>query len=466
LNAFADSVDSLDSAPVSAPLRDLIQTIRQAVQAQNADHPATQAVTILKESVPRILVFSEADRSLQPSYDLGTEDPFPPALSNLARLANLDLPRLREAISAENHAAVETLIQAANSHLKQIFQVSWSQSGVSVHFRVDTNTLHVLVEGGDKAYTSIAERSDGLRHFVALLSFVTLRDPSAVKPILLIDELESHLHYDAQADLVQMLVRQEVAAKVVYTTHSFGCLPEDLGTGVRTVEPVKSKPDTSRVNNWFWESDGLGFEPVLFGMGASATAFIPIRKALFAEGPSDFVLLPSMFREAAGRSHLGFQIVPGLSTISRDHAPLLEGRAAKVAFLVDADSGGDEIQAKLKRAGFPQRLIFKLPDPSNEGLVLEDFVHQEVYAIAVSECLRRRYGQKRVAPQPDLKPPNRPARLKDWCSANGLEPPGRRAVAYQILQARGIGSILDPAKRTTLAKLYKEVCSALGLPAR
>lgn len=27
------------------------------------------------------------------------------------------------------------------------------------------------------------------------------------------------------------------AAKVIYTTHSFGCLPPDIGTGVRVVEP-------------------------------------------------------------------------------------------------------------------------------------------------------------------------------------------------------------------------------------
>jgi predicted ATP-dependent endonuclease of OLD family len=54
-------------------------------------------------------------------------------------------------------------------------------------------------------------------------------------PILLLDEIETHLHYDAQADLAQMLAKQEIVAKVIYTTHSMGCLPEDLGTGVRFI---------------------------------------------------------------------------------------------------------------------------------------------------------------------------------------------------------------------------------------
>lgn len=157
---------------------------------------------------------------------------------------------------------------------------------------------------------AIAERSDGLRQYVSLLAFATL-EKTEQPPILLIDEAEAHLHYDAQADLVQMFARQELATKVIYTTHSVGCLPEDLGTGVRLVE--MNSPTTSIIRNWFWETDEPGFSPLLFGIGAKALAFMPVRFALITEGATDIILLPTLFREATGKSSLGFQVVPGLS---------------------------------------------------------------------------------------------------------------------------------------------------------
>ena len=117
-------------------------------------------------------------------------------------------------------------------------------------------------------------------------------------PILLIDEADIHLHYDAQADLIQMLSHQQQAAQVIYTTHSAGCLPKDLGTGVRLVEPNKDQ-ERSGVENWPWQKD-QGFGPLLLGMGASTLAFVPTRAALIGEGGSEIVLLPTLIREAVG----------------------------------------------------------------------------------------------------------------------------------------------------------------------
>src|SRR5206468_181099 len=98
------------------------------------------------------------------------------------------------------------------------------------------------------------------------------------------------------ADLVRAFEQQSLAAKIIYTTHSAGCLPSDLGTSVRVVEPI---PDTdrSRIRNDFWGTSA-GFSPLLMAMGASALAFTPTRRAVLAEGPSDLLLLPSLLKDA------------------------------------------------------------------------------------------------------------------------------------------------------------------------
>jgi predicted ATP-dependent endonuclease of OLD family len=96
-----------------------------------------------------------------------------------------------------------------------------------------------------------------------------------------------------------MLDRQPIAQQVIYTTHSAGCLPPDIGTGVRPIIPSESG-GTSTLSNSFW-TEGPGFTPMLLAMGASAAAFAPTRYAVLTEGASDMLLLPTLLREATGR---------------------------------------------------------------------------------------------------------------------------------------------------------------------
>ena len=73
----------------------------------------------------------------------------------------------------------------------------------------------------DDGLSTLEERSDGLRWFAALVAFANALE---ARPIITVDEIETHLHYDAQADLIDVLAAQEFASKVIYTTHSFECL--------------------------------------------------------------------------------------------------------------------------------------------------------------------------------------------------------------------------------------------------
>jgi energy-coupling factor transporter ATP-binding protein EcfA2 len=442
-------------------IRDLAQDLHDLVEHETGD-PVQQTINVLSERKPKFLLFSDDKRHLRSEYDLDEvwQDP-PAALGNLAQLADLDLQALHTATAANDSPEVESILVQANRQLKRTFYEVWSQSDVTVRFRTDEQVLRVLVqeetsEDSTVRFTSIDERSDGLRQFVALVAFADA-NPLEQVPILLIDEIETHLHYDAQADLVQMLSKQEIVEKVIYTTHSIGCLPEDLGTGVRLIESLEPKSYTSLIKNAFWTSNSSGFSPLLFGMGASTLAFVPLRNAVIAEGPSDMILWPTLLREATGRTHLDFQVAPGLSKADRREIIVLDREAPRTAYLLDSDEGGNEQRGKLRGAGISEDKILAVPDNQGQGLVIEDLIDEEVYVRAVNEELHRSHGSDYSFPAERLPVAGRPAEVETWCSEKGISAPKKTAVAYRVLEEGIDRSVLAERYCGPLEQLFRDI---------
>jgi predicted ATP-dependent endonuclease of OLD family len=304
------------------------------------------------------------------------------------------------------------------------------------------------------------ERSDGLRWFIALRAF--LSRPESVKPILLVDEAESHLHYDAQADLVAVLEAQDLAASVIYTTHSVGCLPSDLGTGIRLV--VVKDAQHSTLDNSFWSS-GPGITPLLFGMGARLLAFTAIRVVVLAEGPSECVLLPTLLREATDRDDVGFRIVPGLAVVADDDFDTLAQEAARMGFLVDGDPGGRRIRDKLVGAGVDARKIIALRDLADNGLQLEDLVSVDTFVAAVNEEIQRWQPGRPTIQRTDVETgDHRMDAVKKWCSANGVNVPSKVALAQRVVDRRVLGPCLvSPTHLHALRRTYWELWTGLTL---
>ncbi len=125
-------------------------------------HRTNSAMQILFNRRPKFLFFDEEARSLQSNYDLDEvgEDP-PVALANLTRVAKLDLKNLRSALTEDDQGQVETIIDAANKKIKQVFSTSWSQSNVTVRLRVSDKVLHILVGSPRSSYIAIAEEVMG-----------------------------------------------------------------------------------------------------------------------------------------------------------------------------------------------------------------------------------------------------------------------------------------------------------------
>jgi predicted ATP-dependent endonuclease of OLD family len=204
-------------------------------------------------------------------------------------------------------------LEKANEALKLEFTRAWGQTQLTVKLDIDANLLKLMMSMQARDYIRIDQHSDGLRQFVALRAFLAAQERDR-DLVVLIDEAETHLHYDAQADLVGVFEEQEEAAAIFYTTHSTGCLPRDIGIGLRGIVPIYRATDTgqemtdhSEILNGFW-FDKKGFSPLLIAMGASAFAFSGAQKAVVTEGFTDALLLPTLLREACEVSHLSYQL--------------------------------------------------------------------------------------------------------------------------------------------------------------
>lgn len=397
LKAVSERVSEISGMKIPKYFSAFVALLQQAVTLESAENTYLKGGQELVRRMPKFILFGDEDRNLLSSYSVdglsGDAEP-PAALANLMEVAECDLKRFIQCYEEGDRPKFDTMQERANACLERKFRAVWKQSAISVVISVNDGRLDVQIRNPDLRRTDLSERSDGLRQFVALQSFTTCRGEK--NPILLIDEAEQHLHYDAQADLIQMLAEQVIAPKVIYTTHSAGCLPEDLGNGVRLVGEISKGSEWSHVQNKFWDSKQTTFSPLLVGMGASAMAFFPTRAAVLVEGESDMLLYPSMFRAALGVKSLGFQFVPGLSRIDDQKLPLLNSAGNRVCYLLDGDQGGKDKIKFLRSKGISMEQIFSLARASGKACELEDFVEPRLLAEAVN-----RLGQMHLA-QPNL----------------------------------------------------------------
>jgi energy-coupling factor transporter ATP-binding protein EcfA2 len=435
---------------------------------EELDHPADRALALVSPWQPDLLMFDGEARVLDSEYDLAAIAHNPPAaLRNLATISGLDLSALRDAATSARPEVAEDLTEGANARLRGIFLEAWGQSEVEVRFGTDSTVLHLMVRSDQGALHRIAERSDGLKIFVALISFLVAN--GAHRPVLLVDEAEQHLHWDAQADLVGMLHRQEQVAQVVYTTHSPGCLPQDLGAGIRLVMQWENESDRSRAVNSIW-TEGPGFVPLLMGIGASTAAITPARRALVAEGATEFLLLPALLREANGLDFLEFQVIPGLAEAGDTDLFDLDLAAARVAYFTDGDASGTMLRSRLLARGVDDSRAIALP----AGMVIEDVVDAGALCEAIGEELRRS-GSDQPLPFTSAALPiaGRAKWIEHKLRTAGLTPPPKPKVAARVLELgspskSGSGErtrIVEASRRRILATVLKRVHVALDVAA-
>jgi energy-coupling factor transporter ATP-binding protein EcfA2 len=273
---------------------ELLARLDQLHEHEAEENPHERAGTLLARRTSAFLLFEGEHRTLQTNYEWAEHETAPAALANLCHLADLDYAGYRMiALDRDRRDELQTLERAANANLGDEF-AAWTQEELSVVFRADHEGLQLQVfDKKTLRDVPFDQRSAGLRYFVALVAF-TARYAAGRPAVLLIDEAEVHLHYGGQADLIQVFERQTVAQTIIYTIHSIGCLPEDLGTSIRAVEPIAS--ERSVLRDSFWEG-GAGLTPLMLAMGATRSRS-PLRASLSsAKG----LLTPSSCRVSSAR---------------------------------------------------------------------------------------------------------------------------------------------------------------------
>lgn len=391
-------------------------------QLEREEHPLRKVIRALSGRVPEILKFDDDARTLETEYDLSGEEPSSElGIHNFLTLAGTTWAEAVEVVQRNDPGWTKVWVEERDEALKREAALKWGQSEIVVTLSLNGSLLSILLSMQARDLIGFDEHSDGLKSFVALRAFVSRKtEREEIKPIVLIDEAELHLHYDAQADLVGVFEEQEEAAQIIYTTHSAGCLPRDLA-GVRAIVPEveetekgSKQKDHSEAINRFWTL-GKGFSPLLMAMGAGAFAFTATRFALITEGMSDALLLPTLIREATGDDRLAFQPVPNFAQATGDEIKQFDLMAGRIAFLADGDEGGRLHVAKLIRHEVDPDQIVYVGNAENSGLSIEDLLVKNVYLTAVNEQLKAWEGIE--YPAELLPEKGRAKAVEDWCKS-------------------------------------------------
>lgn len=436
LQSVIDQISQIDvrSAKLTKIRRNAekaLPLLQAAVEAGELADPVDSMRGLLARRVPKFVLFSDDDRDLAESYNLSDEAvrSQPPApLQNLLIVAGATAEEVWSAIDSGDPATMRTLGRRMNATLSSRLEPMWTQSKLTIELALNRGGILEVniqeLDSPDFTVTPIAERSDGLRTFLGLVCFLIAADLD-IPPVLMIDEAERNLHYDAQADLVRVLTRELQVHKVIYTTHSPGCLPLDLGTGIRVVARRPDDLAISTLENNFWTKEEPGFSHLLFAMGAEAAAFSAFRRAVLAEGVSEMILLPTLLRNATDGSQLDFQVAFGLSNLSAPRA--ISSVALITTFLVDGDKSGNDKKKQLVAAGVPKGHVFQLP----KGKAIEDLVDRATYLRTVNEFLAE---QDKSIPAGALAKNTTIAKAVDDYAKTHLSLPG--GVSHKIIATR------------------------------
>lgn len=449
----------------------LVEILRQTSAFERDDPPARQIARVLRDRIPEFLLFTDDDRDLKTEYAWDDHPTAPPALAHLFALAGLEYGQFREASLADDRVTRDTMLETANRNLDLAF-AHWNQADVHVALSPDRASLQIMVrDRGADTRTRLDDRSSGLRSFVALIAFVATH-AHHVRPVLLIDEAETHLHYSAQADLVRVFERQQAAETVIYTTHSIGCLPEDLGSSVRAVTPVQGQLRRSVIRNSIWADAGsAGLTPMMLAMGATALAFTPSRRAVIGEGRSEAILVPTLIRDARPTADrdapLGYQIVPGISEVDPEAAPDLELEAGAVAYLIDGDSGGRGHRRKVPERAKREGRVVTLGDTDHDGLSIEDLIDADVLVEAFHRLVRRRKPHTDAQLKTEQLPGAGRASVlsrayREQCDGKQLSKVDLALEALDI--GRDRGRTLEASRAALVRRLHRKLTKATGRP--
>jgi hypothetical protein len=192
-------------------------------------------------------------------------------------------------------------------------------------------------------------------------------------------------------------------------------------------------------------------------MGASSLVFVTMRPAVIAEGGSDLVLLPTLFREAIGASSLGFAIVPGAATTPPERIAGLDLQGVGTVWVLDADDSGRTRRKQLiEDSKIPEERVLLLIDDGE--IEIEDLIAPDTYATAVQNYLTDiNSAEEFTANELPSKTCGRPEAVEAWCEARQITPPSKIVVANKIIDLVHEVAILDEPCTEMVRNLHDRI---------
>jgi predicted ATP-dependent endonuclease of OLD family len=195
---------------------------------------------------------------------------------------------------------------------------------------------------------------------------------------------------------------------------------------------------------------------MVMAMGATVLAFTPTRRAVFGEGISEAILLPTLIREATA-SAADYQVVPGLANADQSVIDTADLEASRVAFLFDGDKSGRERSKAFRRRGIPADRMVLLGMPAYRDLEIEDLVKASAFRSAVNAELR--IWTSSQLPLSRVSNRGRIDALQAWCESEQIDVPDKKRVATQIL----LIALKQPVLSQLGQKVLREVDASLRL---
>ena len=393
---FATSIKGLTAA--DQPILDDIAASTTALEAAQATIQGSyqqDRTRILKQSLPYFIMHSTtADRipnEVKIADFIKDPDATSKGMSNLCRAAGLSIQKIRDLASTSDTAQREAYEDHYKATISGGLNEFWTQAEYNVNFRIEKEQLSVSVSDGNYARKiPPSDRSEGFQWYLSFYATLLNEVKVSNQTGLLLDNPGLELHVDGQRDIKRFL-EERVAhdSQVIYVTHSPAMIDPFNLRQLRTVELQGDLKGTKVGNFAVTHPDGMDLlEPVRSAIGMSLAASLVLNEwNVLVEGAADKPIVEGIFFSHY-KEHQKKLLINGSLSESKDAflARFYDRTKLPYVILVDADSGGRDLERELLRTGIPAARIIILNHvfPGRQGdFAIEDVLSADFYHKAV-----------------------------------------------------------------------------------
>ncbi len=361
--------------------REILALVEEAQAMIMAEPFSTKLRDAVVARIPRFIFFSDFVNLLPDDVPISSAATNP-AVSDFARVAELDLARLAQTTNPQRRA---NMLGQRSASLTGHFNKFWKQENVNLIAQADGETLRFWVqEQGSETRQTTAQRSQGFRWFLSF--FLRLRAEQASRSVILIDEPGLYLHAKAQRDVLDVLesIQQTQHHTIVFSTHSPYLLDADRLDRVRLVVRKSTAPDGTKIQKVHAGADDETLTPIITAIGLDVTKQFSVAstKNVITEGISDYYYLQGI-RQVIGDQLQGANVIGCVgATKVPQMVSLMIGWGLDYVVVLDNDQEGHKVARELKESLLvpEHKLSFSSDDRSIEDLFSTDDFEKFVLA--------------------------------------------------------------------------------------